>query len=82
VEHFVNNARAGETAESLESCIENAFVKGHSIHEITEMIRKIAEKRIIARVYEQCHRNKRRTCEALGLDYSTLYRKMKEHALM
>jgi transcriptional regulator with PAS, ATPase and Fis domain len=82
VEHLVGNARAGETTESLDYCLENAFVKGHSIHEITEMIRKVSEKRIIARVYEQCYRNKRKTCEVLGIDYSTLFRKMKEHALM
>ena len=81
VEHFVSSASAGETTESLDSCLENAFVKGRSIHEITEMIRKMAEKRIIARVYEQYCRNKRKTCEALGIDYSTLFRKMKEYDL-
>src|SRR4030042_5296308 len=78
---FVGSASAEETTESLDSCVENAFVKGRSIHEITEMIRKMAEKRIIARVYEQYSRNKRKTSKALGIDYSTLFRKMKEHAL-
>jgi transcriptional regulator with PAS, ATPase and Fis domain len=81
VEHFVSNASARETTESLDSCLENAFVKGHSIHEITEMIRKMAEKRIIARVYEKSSRNKRKTSKALGIDYSTLFRKMKEYDL-
>ncbi len=80
VEHFVSSASAGETTESLDSCLENAFVKGHSIHEITEMIRKMAEKRIIARVYEQSGRNKKRTCGVLGMDYSTLFRKMRKYA--
>ena len=60
VEHLVSNARAGETTESLDSCLENAFVKGHSLHEINEMIRKVAEKRIIERVYEQSSRNKKK----------------------
>jgi len=79
LEHFVNNAPAVEITESLDSWLEKAFIKGHSIHETTEKIRKIAEKRIIAGVYEQCCRNKRKTCEALGIDYSTLFRKMKAY---
>ena len=36
------------------------FVKGRSLHEINEMIRKVAEKRIIERVYEQSRRNKKK----------------------
>ncbi len=80
VEHFVSNASAGETTESLDSCLENALVKGHSLHEIIEMIRTAAEKRIIERVYEQSGRNKKRTCGVLGMDYSTLFRKMRKYA--
>jgi two-component system, NtrC family, response regulator HydG len=81
VDHLSNGARAGEGDVSLDSCLENAFIKGHALHEMTEMIREIVEKRIIARVYQQFGGNKRRTCEALGIDYSTLFRKMKEYRM-
>jgi len=81
VDHFLSHARDGETMESLDSCLENAFVKGRSLHEINEMIRKVAEKRIIERAYERSSRNKKKTCQALGIDYSTLFRKMKEYAV-
>jgi two-component system, NtrC family, response regulator HydG len=80
VEHFLNNACEPETATSLDGCLENAFVKGHSLHEIIDSVRKVAEKKVIERVY-QSSKNKMRTCEALGIDYSTLYRKMKEYAM-
>jgi transcriptional regulator with PAS, ATPase and Fis domain len=81
VEHLANRSREGESNVSLDSCLENAFIKGYSLHEITEMITQIAERRIIGRVYDQFHGNKKRTCEALGIDYSTLYRKMKGYDL-
>ena len=81
VEHLLSNAREGETAGSLDGCLENAFVKGLSLHEINDVIRKVAERKIIERVYEQSSKNKTRTCEALGIDYSTLYRKIKEYAI-
>jgi transcriptional regulator with PAS, ATPase and Fis domain len=45
------------------------------------MIRTMAEKRIIERVYEQSCRNKEKTSEALGIDYSTLFRKIKEYGM-
>jgi len=76
-EHFSSTARDGEKLVSLDACLENALVKGHSMHEIRGMINKVAEKTIIERVYEQSCRNKKKTCEALGIDYSTLFRKMK-----
>jgi transcriptional regulator with PAS, ATPase and Fis domain len=79
--HLVSNAREEEANGSLDSCLENGFVKGLSLHEINDSIRKVAEKKIIERVYEQSHQNKKRTCEALGIDYSTLFRKMKEYAI-
>jgi len=81
-EHFASDAGAGERTDSLDTCLENAFVKGHSIHEITEMLRKIAERKIIVRMYEQSRGNKKKTSEALGIDYSTLFRKMREYDLL
>jgi transcriptional regulator with PAS, ATPase and Fis domain len=81
VEHLTGEAWEGSPYVSLDSFLENAFVKGYSLPEITEMIRQIAEKRIIQRVYERSQGNKRRTCEALGIDYSTLFRKMKEYGI-
>jgi len=41
----------------------------------------MAERRIIERVYEQSCRNKKKTSEILGIDYSTLFRKMKEYGI-
>ena len=64
---------------SLDGLLENAFIKGLSLPAIDDAIRKAVEKKIIERVYEQSHHNKMKTCEALGIDYSTLYRKMKEY---
>ena len=81
VEHLLGNARERQTPESLDACLENAFVKGRSLHEMNDVIRKVTEKRIIERVYEQLYKNKKRTCEALGIDYSTLYRKIKEYEI-
>ncbi|MGQ9663292.1 MAG: sigma-54 interaction domain-containing protein, partial [Kiritimatiellia bacterium] len=81
VEHLTGEAWEGSPYVSLDSFLENAFVKGYSLPEITEMIRQIAEKRIIQRVYERSQGNKRRTCESLGIDYSTLFRKMKEYGI-
>ncbi len=80
IEHFLCNIPAGETMLSLDSCLENAFIKGYSLNEIIIKIKREAEKRIIERVYEQSGRNKKKTSEILGIDYSTLYRKMKEYA--
>ena len=81
VEHLLSHAREGETGGSLDGCLENAFVKGLSLHEINDVIRKVAERMNIERVYEQPGKNKTRACEALGIDYSTLYRKIKEYAI-
>jgi two-component system, NtrC family, response regulator HydG len=81
VQHLLNKAHEEETTASLDACMENAFVKGHPLHEIKEMIRKVLEKRIIERVHEQLYRNKKETSEALMIDYSTLFRKMKEYAI-
>jgi len=81
VEHFLGKGCDEETGASLDGFLENAFLKGRSLHEINEMIRRLVEKRIIERVYEQSHKNKRRTSEVLGIDYSTLFRKIKEHAI-
>jgi len=81
VEHLLGNSQGAETTASLDLCLENAFVKGCRLHEINEMIRTITEKRLIERVYEQCCRNKKKTCDALGIDYSTLFRKMKEYTI-
>ena len=80
-EHLLGRGCDEETGVSLDGCLENAFLKGRSLHEINEMIRRLVEKRIIERVYEQSHKNKRRTSEVLGIDYSTLFRKIKEHAI-
>jgi transcriptional regulator with PAS, ATPase and Fis domain len=81
VEHLCGGRGEGEAISSLDYCLENAFVKGCSLHEIDDLIRRVAEKKIIKRVYEESYRNKKRTCEALGIDYSTLYRKMKEYII-
>ena len=81
VEHLLSSARDGEPTASLDGLLENAFVKGLPLSAINDVIRKAVEKRIIERVYEQSHHNKKKTCEALGIDYSTLYRKMKEYGL-
>ena len=77
-EHLLGSAHGGEPTASLDGLLENAFVKGLSLSTINDVIRKAVEKKIIERVYEQSHRNKTKTCEALGIDYSTLYRKMKD----
>jgi transcriptional regulator with PAS, ATPase and Fis domain len=81
VEHLSSHAPKEGPVESLDSCLENGFVKGHSLHEINEMIRKATERRVIERVYKQSNGNKKKTCGALGIDYSTLFRKMKEYGL-
>ena len=81
VEHLLGEAGEGEASVSLDSCLEKAFLKARPLHEINDMIRAAVEKKIIERVYEQSRRNKKKTCEALGIDYSTLFRKMKEHAI-
>lgn len=81
VEHLLSQTREAETSVSLDFCLEDAFLKARPLYEINDRIRKVAERRIIERVYEQFYRNKRKTCEALGIDYSTLFRKMKEYAI-
>jgi transcriptional regulator with PAS, ATPase and Fis domain len=78
-EHLLSSAREGGPAASLDGLLENAFVKGLALPAINDVIREAVEKKIIERVYEQSHKNKKKTCEALGIDYSTLYRKMKEY---
>jgi transcriptional regulator with PAS, ATPase and Fis domain len=78
-EHLRSSALGGEAATSLDGLLENAFIKGLPLAAINEVVRKAIERRIIERVYEQSHRNKKKTCQALGIDYSTLYRKMKEY---
>ncbi len=77
VEHLSSEGREGGASVTLDGCLENAFLKGRPLHEINDMIRTMVEKRIIERVYEQSCRNKRKTSEALGIAYSTLFRKMK-----
>ncbi len=81
VEHLLGNPREGEAASSLDWCLEDAFAKGCTLHEIEEVIRRMAEKRIIERVYERVNKSKKKTSEALGIDYSTLYRKMKGYSM-
>ncbi len=82
VEHLLGEAGEREgSVSSLDRCLENAFLKARPLHEINDLIRKVVEKKIIGRVYEQSHRNKKKTCEALGIDYSTLFRKIKEHLI-
>ncbi len=76
VEHLSSKGQEGWTSFSLDGCLENAFLKGRSLHEINDMIRTMVEKRVIEREYEQSCRNKRKTSEALGIAYSTLFRKM------
>lgn len=80
-EHLLSQACEGQITGSLDAFLESAFAKGYSLHEINEMIRKKAEKRIIERVYEQSSKNKRKACQALGIDYATLHRKLKEYAI-
>jgi len=80
-EHLLGSAHDGEPTASLDGLLENAFVKGLSLSAINDVVRKAGEKKIIERVYEQLHHSKTKTCEALGIDYSTLYRKMKEYGL-
>ena len=74
-EHLLGSVREVQTSPSLDACLENAFAKGRSLHEIVDMIGRLAEEKVISRVYEQSCRNKRKTCEILGIDYSTLFRK-------
>jgi two-component system, NtrC family, response regulator HydG len=76
-EHLQNEAMHREEPTSLDGLLEKGIANGLSLHAMEESIRREAEKRIIQRMYEQSHQNKKRTCEALGIDYSTLYRKMK-----
>jgi len=79
--HLVSNAREEETNGSLDSCLENGFVKGLSLHEINDSIRKARKERLLKGYTSNYTKNKKRTCEALGIDYSTLFRKMKEYAI-
>lgn len=81
VEHLSNKDHEGGASVSLDGCLENAFLKGCPLHEINDMIRTMAEKRIIERVYEQSCKNKKKTSETLGIDYSTLFRKMKDYGI-
>jgi len=81
-EHLLRNAQKREPPLSLDCCLENAFLKARPLQEINDMIRTVVEKKIIERVYEQSSRNKKKTCEALGINYSTLFRKMKEYSLV
>jgi transcriptional regulator with PAS, ATPase and Fis domain len=76
VEHLAVNDQAVSASTSLDSCLENAFAKGNSLHEIIDRIRQLAEERVIKRVYQESSNNKRKTCNALGIDYSTLFRKI------
>jgi DNA-binding NtrC family response regulator len=80
-EHLLSSTHEGESSPSLDALLENAFLKGLPLSAINNAIREAVEKRIIQRVYEQSHKNKKRTCQALGIDYSTLYRKMKGYGL-
>ena len=80
-EHLLVDACDRQAAASLDSLLENAFVKGLNLSAMNDLVRKAAEKRIIERVYHQSSGNKMKTCGVLGVDYSTLYRKMKEHGL-
>jgi len=79
LEHLSSNGHEGGTRLTLDGCLENAFLKGRQLHDINEMIRSMAERRIIERVYEQSCRNKKKTSEILGIAYSTLLRKMKDY---
>ena len=81
VEHLSSQGHEGGTHVTLDGCLENAFLKGRPLHEISDMIRTMVEKRIIERVYEQSCRNKKQTSESLGIAYSTLFRKMKEYGI-
>ncbi len=78
-EHLLVDARDQQHTTSLDALLETAYMKGLTLSAINEVIRKALEKRIIERRYHQSHGNKRKTCGALGIDYSTLYRKMMEH---
>jgi transcriptional regulator with PAS, ATPase and Fis domain len=79
--HLNGYEKEGQNGASLDSLLENAFLKGRSLPEIKEVISKSAEKTIIERVYLQRNKNKMQTSSALGIDYSTLYRKMKEYGI-
>jgi DNA-binding NtrC family response regulator len=81
VDHLLSSAQGTETRESLDACLENAFIKGQSLHEMNARIRTVAERTIIEKVYERSNRNKKKTSRALGIDYSTLFRKMREYAI-
>ena len=80
-EHLLVDASRQQSTVSLDSLLEHAFVKGLSLPVMNDLIRNAAEKRIIERVYQQSNGNKMKTCGVLGVDYSTLYRKMKEHGV-
>ena len=79
LEHLSSKGHEGGTRLTLDGCLENAFLKGRQLHDINELIRSMAERRIIERVYEQSCRNKKKTSEILGIAYSTLLRKMKDY---
>jgi len=80
-EHLLVDAHGEQQTASLDGLLENAFMKGLTLSAINDVVRKVVEKRIIERVYHQSNGNKMKTCAALGIDYSTLYRKIKEHGL-
>jgi transcriptional regulator with PAS, ATPase and Fis domain len=75
--------RGGETqpCSSLDAWLENAFIKGKSLREIISTVARIAEKRFIEKVYENSNNNKARTSQHLGIDYSTLFRKMAQYRI-
>ncbi|CAN2042844.1 Sigma-54-dependent Fis family transcriptional regulator [Candidatus Magnetomoraceae bacterium gMMP-15] len=79
IEHFSHDIYENEKILSLDHYLENAFIKGCSLNEIVSKIKSETEKIIIQRVYEQSGRNKKKTAKILGIDYSTLYRKMKAY---
>ncbi len=81
MEHLVGTAAEGEPQPSLDFCLENGLVKGFSLHEINDHIKKVVERKVIVRAYEQSQKNKMKACAALGIDYSTLYRKIKEYEI-
>ena len=66
---------------SLDALLEHALREGLPLAALHEKLGMMVDKRIIWRVYQQSYGNKATTCKALGIDYSTLYRKVKEYGL-
>ena len=51
------------------------------LKKMSEMITEKVEKKLIIQALEEKHWNKRKTARILGIDYKTLYNKMKKYSI-